>query len=268
MSGDFAERLAAVDDAIAGAAEDGTGDGYGVEGGDRRGGVEGDGERTAGNAPGAGTGDAGGMRGREAGTTASDSVTEESVVGDSVAEESVIGDSVGGESGAVDVVALEDRVAELEAAVQALRGYAGSVRAVNDRVEERADAAVATAEDCRERVGALERRVEGVGDGFADSRAAGGGRVDRPRRGQGERRDRGEGYGSGERGSRGSSDGAVAPGAVEDSEAARGVGGSRDSPGGEAVPWPPAEPRAPYGDVDADDDREQPGLLARLRDAL
>jgi uncharacterized coiled-coil protein SlyX len=36
---------------------------------------------------------------------------------------------------------LETRIAELEAAVQALRGYVGSVRAVNEDVERRADRA-------------------------------------------------------------------------------------------------------------------------------
>jgi hypothetical protein len=37
----------------------------------------------------------------------------------------------------------DDRVAELDAAVQALRGFAGGVRAVDEAVERRADAAVA-----------------------------------------------------------------------------------------------------------------------------
>jgi len=41
---------------------------------------------------------------------------------------------------------LSDRVAELEAATQALRGYVGNVRAVNREVEQRADAALAKAE--------------------------------------------------------------------------------------------------------------------------
>jgi hypothetical protein len=41
---------------------------------------------------------------------------------------------------------LADRVAELEAATQALRGYVGNVRAVNRDVEQRADAALAKAE--------------------------------------------------------------------------------------------------------------------------
>lgn len=45
---------------------------------------------------------------------------------------------------------LEGRVVELEAAVQALRGYVGSVRAVNDDIEQRADLALrkATALEC------------------------------------------------------------------------------------------------------------------------
>ena len=41
---------------------------------------------------------------------------------------------------------LADRVAELEAATQALRGYVGNVRAVNREIEQRADAALAKAE--------------------------------------------------------------------------------------------------------------------------
>jgi hypothetical protein len=41
---------------------------------------------------------------------------------------------------------IESRVAELEAAVEALRGYLGSVQAVNDDVERRADLALARTE--------------------------------------------------------------------------------------------------------------------------
>jgi chromosome segregation ATPase len=41
---------------------------------------------------------------------------------------------------------LDERVRELEAAVQALRGYVGNLRAVNEEVERRADAALAAAE--------------------------------------------------------------------------------------------------------------------------
>jgi hypothetical protein len=51
---------------------------------------------------------------------------------------------------------VEKRVAELEAATQALRGYVGNVRSVNERVEERADAALARAEELDGRVTALE----------------------------------------------------------------------------------------------------------------
>ena len=44
-----------------------------------------------------------------------------------------------------DVAELTDRVTELEAATQALRGYVGNVRAVNEEVRERADLALETA---------------------------------------------------------------------------------------------------------------------------
>ena len=60
---------------------------------------------------------------------------------------------------------LESRIAELEAAVQALRGYVGSVRAVNEEIELRADRALRKAE-------AVERTVapDGVDTGTdADS---------------------------------------------------------------------------------------------------
>lgn len=50
---------------------------------------------------------------------------------------------------------LETRVAELEAAVQALRGYVGSVRAINEDVERRADRALRKAESVERHV-ALE----------------------------------------------------------------------------------------------------------------
>ncbi|MGA9401309.1 DUF7310 family coiled-coil domain-containing protein [Haladaptatus sp.] len=47
---------------------------------------------------------------------------------------------------------LEAKQDELEAAILALRGYVGDVRAVNADVERRADAALATAEDCQDRL--------------------------------------------------------------------------------------------------------------------
>ncbi|WP_435195709.1 DUF7310 family coiled-coil domain-containing protein [Natronomonas sp. EA1] len=48
--------------------------------------------------------------------------------------------------------ALETALADLDAGLQAVRGYAGSIRATNREVERRADAALATAEE-------LERRL-------------------------------------------------------------------------------------------------------------
>jgi ABC-type transporter Mla subunit MlaD len=48
---------------------------------------------------------------------------------------------------------LDERTAELEAATQALRGYVGNVRSVNERVEQRADTALAATER-------LERRLD------------------------------------------------------------------------------------------------------------
>jgi len=48
---------------------------------------------------------------------------------------------------------LDERTAELEGATQALRGYVGNVRSVNERVEQRADTALAATER-------LERRLD------------------------------------------------------------------------------------------------------------
>jgi len=62
---------------------------------------------------------------------------------------------------------IADRVAELEAATQALRGYVGNVRSVNREVEERADLALS-------RVEALTGRAEsGAGD-WTDTLGGGG----------------------------------------------------------------------------------------------
>jgi TolA-binding protein len=48
---------------------------------------------------------------------------------------------------------LDERTTELEGATQALRGYVGNVRSVNERVEQRADTALAATER-------LERRLD------------------------------------------------------------------------------------------------------------
>lgn len=50
--------------------------------------------------------------------------------------------------------ALETRIEELDAALQAVRGFLGGVDAVNESVESRADAAIAAVER-------LERRLDG-----------------------------------------------------------------------------------------------------------
>jgi len=62
---------------------------------------------------------------------------------------------------------LESRVDELDAAVQAVRGFLGGVSAVNEAVERRADAAVAAVERLESRLDGEERgldRQEAIGD--------------------------------------------------------------------------------------------------------
>ncbi|WP_336327721.1 DUF7310 family coiled-coil domain-containing protein [Halovenus sp. HT40] len=53
---------------------------------------------------------------------------------------------------------IETRIDDLEAATQALRGYVGNIRAVNDDIEQRANTALAKAE-------ALERAAQSTVDG-------------------------------------------------------------------------------------------------------
>jgi len=67
---------------------------------------------------------------------------------------------------ATEVEALADRLEEaearlddLDAAAQALRGYVGNVRAVNETVERRADAALAKAESLEREGPAVDRGV-------------------------------------------------------------------------------------------------------------
>jgi len=58
---------------------------------------------------------------------------------------------------------LTDRADELDAATQALRGYVGNVRSVNEDVEQRADAALAATERLERRLDevATRRRADG-----------------------------------------------------------------------------------------------------------
>ena len=53
---------------------------------------------------------------------------------------------------------LADRVAELEAAVQAVRGYVGEVQAINEDVERRADRALRKAQAIERHVGPATAR--------------------------------------------------------------------------------------------------------------
>jgi hypothetical protein len=56
-----------------------------------------------------------------------------------------------------DFEELTDRVAELEAATQALRGYVGNVRSVNEEVEQRADRALEAATEARRAAESVDR---------------------------------------------------------------------------------------------------------------
>ena len=65
------------------------------------------------------------------------------------------------------VTTLDDRLAEVEAATRALRGYVGGVRAVNESVERRADAALAAVESVEEAL-----RDDPSGEAFERAAAA------------------------------------------------------------------------------------------------
>jgi len=67
---------------------------------------------------------------------------------------------------------LEERTGELEAATQALRGYVGNVRSVNERVEQRADTALATAERLERRLDADDSQLGPSLRETADERAS------------------------------------------------------------------------------------------------
>lgn len=259
MSEDFEERLAAVDEALAGESVSSGRVGSGSGGRDG-----GEGSGSGGRGGGVGSG-AGGRGGGEA--SSPEALTDSGGVRD---------DEVPG-GVAVDVCALEDRVAELEAAVEALRGYAGSVRAVNDRVEERADAAVATVESLQDRVDDVERRVD------EDARSSGGGGGS-PRRGRpfdgacddggGSRGGPRAGGRAGERSQGRDLDGDVTGSTVSRSASVRardGEGRGTGSTGAESRGRRVASsggPREPYGSVSDAEASEEAGLFARLRDAL
>ena len=151
-----------------------------------------------------------------------------------------------------ELVDARDRITELEAATQALRGYVGNVRSVNEDVERRADAALAAVER-------VEARTNGTqpGEGRGGEDRSGRGRVDRNRVGE-NRAENGRHEGS-QRVDRtrrtrdGRSDDCPAP----SSESER----------------PRREPRVDGGsgsgsDPDAEEDVDDGSLVRRFRDAI
>ena len=127
--------------------------------------------------------------------------------------------------------AIEERIEELDAATQAVRGYVGNVRSVNEDVERRANAAVAGVE-------ALEARVDDLEAGDAKrDRAPDGPRPDARR-----------------------PNGAAGTPAGDDGP--DGLGENRSEPASET---PPRERSRDDSRGDGPDDS---GVVARLRDAL
>lgn len=66
---------------------------------------------------------------------------------------------------------VDDRVAELDAAVQALRGFAGGVQAVDEAVERRADTAVARVDRLEAELAEIREAVTERGTGVANEPA-------------------------------------------------------------------------------------------------
>ncbi|MEF8886622.1 MAG: hypothetical protein V5A30_02360 [Haloarculaceae archaeon] len=177
---------------------------------------------------------------------------------------------------------LEDRVAELEAATQALRGYVGNVRSVNREVEERADLALSrvealTGEPTGDGRPASEdgnthgrRQDRGSGPGDGDEGGGSGDRCDRC----GRPRERGTATGRSERelpGSAGARDGPDSTRAGEDTAGTVGapVGGERTSPGSGAPSWKENSVPEPARDgVGVSDGSDAEGPIGRLRQLL
>lgn len=132
----------------------------------------------------------------------------------------------------------ESSLAELEAAVQALRGYAGKVRSVDERVEERADAALAAVET-------LEHRVEDLETGRPSSPTS-------SESSQDEHCPQCDGRRGGEPRADGRLDDGTRTADRRDRELDAG--------------WPTSP--APQFDRPDDDTHESPGLVARVRDLL
>ncbi|MFB6165080.1 MAG: hypothetical protein ABEJ31_07965 [Haloarculaceae archaeon] len=184
--------------------------------------------------------------------------------------------------------AVEDQLADLDAATQAVRGYVGNVRTVNRDVERRADAALAAAEDVRERLATLEddtdderprRERPNHPEGASPSHEAGRDRRDGHPDRRDSHRERREGANAGFDTSRrrADDDGSGAPPGSRDQKREAGadrrpedavaerVTRQAGEPAGEATASRAGRRAADGGRESAADDR---GLLGALRDSL
>lgn len=159
------------------------------------------------------------------------------------------------------IATLEEQTAELDAATQAVRGYVGNVRAVNEDVEERADAALAAVDRIEARLDDTGSRLGGTGqrrndtesrpDGPESKRSATGPRPDGPARSpepSGERHSSSRDRAAGER--------------------ARTTGNGRTRPGIE-MPSPAATATEdPIGEATDEDQEADRSVIERVREAL
>lgn len=68
----------------------------------------------------------------------------------------------GSADGTDRIEAFAERLADLEAAVEAVEGYVGEIERVDDELEQRADAALAATDEVEDRLDAIEERVSAV----------------------------------------------------------------------------------------------------------
>ena len=163
---------------------------------------------------------------------------------------------------------IEERVTELEAATQALRGYVGSVKSVNEDVEQRADAALAAVDRLEDRIESTQTPSENTDSrgaeqspGHQRSQRADSGRPEQSARsGQSNQPDRShnttEGLFGGQTGAGGNHGETVS-----------------EHPRGDAAEIRPPrtvgdDHRAPGSATDAEDDGTRAGVLARIRALL
>jgi len=163
--------------------------------------------------------------------------------GDSAADDADRTDDPGGAPLGERLDDLEARVADVEAGLQAVRGYVGGVEAVNDDVERRADAALATAERA---LAAVEERP--LAGSAAAGDAPGPSKRDHP------------------------SDGSRAGGSRADESAADDLRADDPPAAGDATPDGGAasgpSPTPGEGERVQDPEEAAPWLLRRLREAL